>query len=92
MTFAERSTLRCASICPFAETLLVRFSRSTLPNVTGVPSLLFERMEAVVMPPIRIRTTTTMMIFVLRFMLRTLYWMNSYEFLFLSSLLISYGF
>ena len=39
MTFAERSTLRLASICPFAETLLVRSCRATLPNVTGVMSL-----------------------------------------------------
>ncbi len=37
MTWAERSTLRCASIVPFAETLLARSTRSTLATVTSTP-------------------------------------------------------
>src|SRR5436853_2159124 len=67
MTFAERSTFRFASMRPFADTLLMRSVRSTLPNVTAVTSLPRRETNPAPAPPAITTTATTIAILVRRF-------------------------
>src|SRR5262249_48231631 len=67
ITFAERSTLRFASILPFAETLLLRSWRVTFASVTAVTSLSRRERVTPKETAARSNTATPIRIFVLRF-------------------------